>query len=198
MTPRFLPRVAAIACVILAACLTVNVYFYPSKEVDETAKQIIEDIRGGTAPEQQQGTPTEENPADQTSRTWNLISAAYAAEPETTVSTPAIVSLKAKLKSRSPLLLPYFQAGALGEGNDGIVVIRDTSTISMKDRAQLNALVKEENQDRLALYGEVGKELKVKDSDLPRVRKSFAKEWQKTAVSGWWVQKDTGEWIKVP
>jgi uncharacterized protein len=197
MNPRCLSRVAAIACVILAACLTVNVYFYPSKEVDETAKQIIEDIRGGTAPEQQ-GTPTEEKPADQTSRTWDLVSAACAAEPETTVSNPAIVSLKAKLKSRSPLLLPYFQAGALGEGNDGIVVIRDISAVSMKDRARLNSLVKEENQDRLALYGEVGKELKVKDSDLPRVQKSFAKEWQKTAGSGWWVQKDAGEWAKVP
>ena len=51
-TGRVFFAAAALTVSIVAACLTVNVYFYPSEEVDKTAKKIIEDIRsGGPMPE---------------------------------------------------------------------------------------------------------------------------------------------------
>ena len=55
----------------------------------------------------------------------------------------------------------------------------------MKDRATLNRIVNEENEDRKALYKEVAKELGVEDKDLPKVRRSFAEKWQAFAGAGW-------------
>jgi uncharacterized protein len=194
-TKRFL-AFGAVLTTTLLGCLTVNVYFYPSEEVDKTAKEIIKDIRGATAPEEE-GAKQESGVEGARPVNWNLVGIAYAGAKETAVSSPAIDSLKAKLKQRSNTLTPYFDAGAIGEGNDGLVAIRDASVLPMKDRAKLNQVVKEENTDRMALYEEVAKELEVKDKDLPQVQKSFATQWQETARKGWWVQDASGAWRKM-
>ena len=179
----------------LVACLTVNVYFYPSAEVDQTAREIIEDIRGPAIPEDEED-KGDIGQGDASPGAWRLVGVAYAGEEETAVSNPAIDSLKAKLKERSGNLGLYFDAGAIGEGNDGFVAIRDPSAVPMKDRAKLNGMVKEENADRKALYKEVAKALEVKDEDMPQVEKSFAYQWRQTVRKGWWFQDDLGEWNK--
>jgi uncharacterized protein YdbL (DUF1318 family) len=197
MSTRSLLVFAAIATIVIVACLTVNVYFYPSEEVDQTAKQIIEDIRGGALPEnEQEETEKEEGASETELEWWHLTAVAYAAGEETKVSNPAILSLKQKIKERFNDLKPYFKAGAIGEGNDGLVAIRDASVLPMKDRATLNRIVKEENKDRKALYKEVAKELGVEGKDLPKVQKSFAEKWQEFARSGWWIQDEAGNWNK--
>lgn len=199
MSLRHPYRIAGLLALFLAACLTVNVYFYPSKEVDQTAKKIIEDIRGAAMEEATgEEAPDEEGSNDKRSRGWGLVAPAYAAGQETMVSNPVIDSIKAKLKNRAGTIAPYFQSGAIGEGNNALVLIRDISVLPMRDRAKLNPLVKEENDDREKLYKEVAKELGVKDKDLPQVRKSFANEWQKTALPGWWIQLKNGNWKQVP
>jgi len=188
---------SAVLLASLVACLTVNVYFYPSEEVDQTAREIIEDIRGPAIPEDEEDKGDNGYGDGEASLgEWLLVGVAYAGEKETAVSNPAIDSLKAKLKERSKTLGRYFDAGAIGEGNDGFVAIRDASAVPMKDRAKLNGIVKEENADRKALYKEVAKALEVKDEDLPQVQKSFAKQWRQTVRKGWWFQDDLGEWNK--
>ena len=194
MSPRNPYLFAAVVTVALVACLTVNVYFYPSEEVDQTARKIIEDIRGTVMPENDlEETPKEEGAGSQG---WHLTGVAHAADKETTVSSPAIDSIKEKIKQRFDDLKPYFNAGAIGEANDGLVAIRDASVLPMKDRANLNRIVNEENADRKALYEEVAKELGVEDKDLPKVRRSFADKWQAFAGTGWWVQDVAGNWSK--
>jgi uncharacterized protein YdbL (DUF1318 family) len=185
---------AAAVTVVLAACLTVNVYFYPSEEVDQTARQIIEDIRGAAMPENDlEEAPKEEGAGSQG---WHLTGVAYAAGKETSVSSPAIDSLKEKIRQRFGDLKPFFDAGAIGEANDGLVAIRDASVLPMKDRATLNRLVNEENADRKVLYELVAKELGVETKDLPKVRQSFGEKWQEFAGAGWWVQDAAGNWSK--
>ena len=123
---------AALMTVALAACLTVNVYFYPSEEVDRTAKQIIEDIRGPSGQETPKGeTDSEEGGGANESQGWNLLGTAYAAASETTVSNPAIDAIKTRIKQRSTTLTPYLDAGAIGEGKDGLVGVRDASVLPM-------------------------------------------------------------------
>ncbi len=195
MSPKsFLASVTVLA-IVLVACLTVNVYFYPSEQVDQTAKEIIDDIRGSAPPEDENEKPDDGHGGAGTGG-WELVGVAYAAGQETAVSNPAIDSLKQRLKQRSATLAKYFDAGAIGEGRDGLVAVRDPAAVPMKDRAKLNGLVKDENADRMALYKEVAKELKVKDKDLPQVQRSFAEQWRETARKGWWVQDDQGEWHK--
>lgn len=192
-------RAAGLLVLMLAACLTVNVYFYPSKEVDQTAKKIIEDIRGAAVEKAGEGEGAKTiDKDDKSSQGWGLVESAYADSRETAVTNPTIDAIKESLKKRSPKLIPYFESGAIGEGNQGILVIKDISVLPMRDRAKLNAVVKEENDDREKLYQEVAKELGVKDKDLPQVRQSFAKEWQKFARSGWWIQLQSGDWKRIP
>ncbi len=194
MSPRNPYLFAAVVTVVLAACLTVNVYFYPSEEVDQTAQQIIEDIRGTIMPENDlEETPKGEGAGSQG---WHLTGVAHAAGKETTVSSPAIDAIKKRISQRFDKLKPYFKAGAIGEANDGLVSIRDASILPMKDRATLNRIVNEENADRKALYQEVAKELGVETKDLPKVRQSFARKWQAFAGAGWWVQDAAGNWSK--
>ena len=194
MCPRNPYVFAAVVTIALAACLTVNVYFYPSEEVDQTAKRIIEDIRGTAMPENDLKEAPKKEGAE--SQGWHLTGIAHAAGKETTVSSPAIDALKAKIKKRFDALKPYFNAGAIGEGNDGLVAIRDASVLPMKDRANLNRIVKEENGDRQTLYELVAKELGVEAKDLPKVRRSFAEQWQGFARKGWWVQDGAGNWSR--
>ena len=189
-------RVAVLPVAIVAACVTVNVYMYPSQDVDATAQRLIEDIRGAVMSDPS-GTPgpgEAREDADRNSFRWRFVGEAYASGGETRVSSPAIDALKDKLKRRAPVLNPFFDAGAVGEGKDGLVVLRDPSAVSMKDRAMINRVVKEENDDRMALYREVARELKVEDKDLPRVQESFAREWQRFARPGWWIQTPEGDW----
>lgn len=198
MKARRLFRCSGFLVLTLVACLTVNVYIYPSKEVDETAQKLIEDIRGEVVGEN----AAPPDAGDVTEKTkpgahrWNLIGTAHAAGGETTVSNPAIDALKEKLKNRASQLNPFFDAGAIGEGRDGLVAIRDVSVLPMKDRARVNRIVKEENDDRLAMYREVAGELNVEPKDLPRVQESFAREWQKFARPGWWIQASDGKWAR--
>ena len=197
-TGRVFFAAAALTVSIVAACLTVNVYFYPSEEVDKTAKKIIEDIRsGGPMPEkEQEGSQKGEGAGGSGSQGWHLTAVAYAASKETAVSSPAIDALKEKIKKRFDDLEPYFNAGAIGEANDGLVAIRDASVLPMKDRAKLNRIVNEENADRKALYKEVAKELGVEAKDMPKVQRSFAEQWQDFARPGWWIQDANGTWKK--
>ena len=190
--------VAAALTAALAACLTVNVYFYPSEEVDKTAQRIIKDIRSGgpTSEKGEEGSQEGEGAGESGSQGWHFTGGAYAASKETTVSSPAIEALKQKIKKRFNELEPYFNAGAIGEANDGLVAIRDASVLPMKDRAQLNRLVSEENTDRKALYKEVAKELGVEAKDMPKVQRSFAEQWQDFARPGWWIQDANGTWKK--
>ncbi len=190
-----LSQVVVFICFI-GACLTVNVYFYPSKEVDTAAKKIVEDIRSLEVPPDEDTTVTNKGGESSWLDSWKLIVSAEAAEADISVSNPAILAIKEKMKVRAAALMPFFEAGAIGEGKDGFVAVRDTSAISMQERAKLNPLVKAENDDRRELYKEVAKALGVKESDLDKVQESFAKEWQRSAKPGWWVEDASGTWKK--
>ena len=87
-------------------------------------------------------------------------------------------------------------AGNIGENNKGLVDVRDEGGLNLKDKAALRGLVKDENGDRMKLYAEVAKALNIDASQVGRIQKIFAESWSKAASPGWWVQKDTGEWIK--
>ena len=76
------------------------------------------------------------------------------------------------------------------------MAIRDASVLPMKDRANVNRIVNEENADRKVLYELVAKELGVEAKDLPKVQRSFAEKWQEFAGAGWWVQDTAGNWSK--
>jgi uncharacterized protein YdbL (DUF1318 family) len=186
---------------VFVSCVTVNIYF-PAAAIQKAADQIVEDVR--KAPEQEPQPapePTPEQKQDTSSRLapfWSIGLGPSEAEAavDLNVSTPAIRGLKASMASRFPQLQPLYSKGAIGETSNGYLAMRDASTLSLKERADLNRLVEQENADRRALYAEIMKANNLAANTLPEVERLFANSWRDKSSPGWWIQKDSGEWAK--
>jgi uncharacterized protein YdbL (DUF1318 family) len=184
---------AAAGLVLVLACITVNIYF-PEAEVKQAAAQIVDEIRKQEV-EKKGPMAAVELPRLRPAPSFTLVPAAYA-QQETTVSNPAIRALKDSMRNRFPSLKPYYDSGNIGETNKGLLEVRDESGLNLQAKAALRNLVKDENADRMKLYSEVAKAMNIEASQVERIQKIFAAEWEKTAASGWWVQKDDGTWVK--
>jgi len=171
--------------------LTVNVNF-PAGEVQKAADKVVGDIRGK---ETNQDTAPEGKPQSFKKIFIFAIPVAYA-EVNVDVSTPPIRKLKKSMKERFPDLEPFYNKGAIGEGNEGLVDIRDIEGLDLKERAKAKKLVNEENGDREALYREIAKANKFGEETIPDIKKIFANSWREDARTGWWIQKNNGQWGK--
>jgi uncharacterized protein YdbL (DUF1318 family) len=175
---------------LLMACVTVNVYF-PAKEVERRAGDIVDDIR-----RDQPATPAPASPQGalrQWLSGWSLTGTAWAQkEPE----SPAVSALKKQIRERFPRLAPLYQKGALGENNQGWLEIRDVNNLSPAEKNEVKPLVDSENRDRRALYLEVAKSMNVSPDQLIKVQRIFAEKWQQSASPGWWIQKGDGSWVQ--
>jgi uncharacterized protein YdbL (DUF1318 family) len=100
------------------------------------------------------------------------------------------------MANRFPQLQPLYGKGAIGETNTGLVTIRDTGALSLKEKADLNRLVGEENADRQALYTEIIRANNLDMGTLGEVQRLFANSWRDKSSPGWWIQSDNGEWRK--
>ncbi len=186
----------------VVACVTVNLYF-PAAAVQKAADQIVEDVRKtpGQAPQESPGQTPQQKPEKGSFldrfRFLHLgPTVAYAAAVDLNVSTPAIRSLKASMAGRYPQLQPMYSKGAVGETNTGYVAIRDTGALSLKERADVNRLVEQENADRRALYTEIIKANNLDMGTLSEVQRLFANSWRDKSSPGWWIQLDNGQWAK--
>jgi uncharacterized protein len=186
--------------IFLVSCVTVNIYF-PAAAIQKAADQIVDDVR--KTPEQKPGEGSEQKPGDKTDKTdlWGRVRVAYigpteahAAAVDVNVSTPAIRALKASMANRFPQLQPLYGKGAIGETNTGLVAIRDTGALSLKEKADLNRLVGEENADRQALYREIIRANNLDMGTLAEVQRLFANSWRDKSSPGWWIQSDNGQW----
>lgn len=177
---------------VVAACVTVNVYF-PASAVQKAADEIVEDVRTkGQSPEIK---PDKSSWLKEGLEHLCGVQAAHA-EMNIDVSTPTVRALREKMKGRFPLLKPFYDKGNVGENNRGLLEIRVTEGLGLKDKAQLNGLVEGENKDRTALYKEIVSANKLGDEVMPQVQKLFANSWRQKSQQGWWVETDKGDWEK--
>jgi len=105
-----------------------------------------------------------------------------------------IAAIKQRMKRRFQIMKPYYMKGYLGETLNGYLKIYRQPT-SLRDRIKLKKLVAAENRDRNALYTEVARVLKIQPSQMDRLRRIFAKQWQDTAPKGTYIQTATG-WVR--
>lgn len=188
---------------LLAACVTVNVYF-PAAAAQSAADQIIDTITQGqkASPPQGQAQPKPQGSTVMPSQSIlvvavgtalnAIIPAAQAQNANLDISTPEVRAIVGSLANRNGELRPYFASGAIGLTADGHVDVRDQNAIPLPERAKVKSLVADENRDRDALYAEVAKanghpEWK---SDI---QNTFAKRWIAKADAGTWYQ-DGGAW----
>ena len=200
---RVLPLKIALLSFVMAACVTINVYF-PAAAADKAADQFINDVTGGS--KNSSGTPPQSNLLPQQEHNifvaalghalYALIPSAHAQDAEAALNTntPAIARIKASMTQRFGELEKFFASGAVGLTKDGMIEVRDLNAVALPDRATVKRLVAEDNADRGQLYAEIAKA-----SNHPEwaddIKKSFAKRWVATgAKSGWYYQDDSGAW----
>jgi uncharacterized protein YdbL (DUF1318 family) len=194
------PVISALFCwllVLFFSCVTINIYF-PEAAVKEIADEIVGEVRKTDEKKKDEVKKVSikaENKLKQ-AKTFSFVPAAYAQEQETSVSNPKIRALKEAIKERFTEFERFYDGGHVGEAIDGFVQVREEGDLSLKDRAQLRSLVKDENADRKNLYAEVALALEIDSSQIPRLQKVFAGSWIEKARPGWWIQNEDGEWVK--
>jgi uncharacterized protein YdbL (DUF1318 family) len=182
--------------VFIISCVTVNIYF-PAAEVQKAADVIVEDVR--QLDKKQEQKPQEQQKLNQYYQKLKKLSWGMAeayAQIDIEVTTPAIRALKDSIKARFSQLKPFYDKGNVGESNTGFLENRDLGNMSLKEKADLSRLIEQENKDRKDLYAEIMKANKFGPDVLPQIQKIFANSWRDKSQSGWWIQKDSGEWEK--
>ena len=181
----------------LAACVTINVYFQAAA-AERAAEKFVGDVLGE---------PNEEgslfNPLDLPANVVLiaaaglvdfLISDAQAQQAEIEINTPQINTIKARMAQRQRQHLDsMFDAGAIGFGSDGLVIIRDRSAVPLSERRSLESVVADENRDRKAVYREIAVANGHPEWEK-EIQATFAKEWAGNARRGWYYQDSSGAW----
>jgi uncharacterized protein len=196
-------KILALLSVLVAACVTINVYF-PAAAAEKAADRIIDDVWG---PQGQQSQPAPK-PNDKTSllapsgaqhllfaaagAALDFVIPAADAQVDLDVSTPEIRAITASMESRHAQLAKYYGSGAVGLTEDGQVEVRDQNAIPLPERNTVRQLVADENKDRAALYTQIAKANGHPEWEAD-IRKTFATRWIAKAQGGWYY-KQGGAW----
>lgn len=207
--------------VMLAACVTVNVYF-PAAAAERAADQIIDSVTGQSSSAPQAPKPAPGQGSTPQGSTYppgtpalaphalggagpmlraaagNLLellipSAQAQSAANLDVNTPEIRAVTSSMQARFAQLKPYFESGAIGLTANGHVEVRDANAAALAERATLKRLVAEENSDRDALYAEIAK-----GNGHPEwkndIQQTFGRRWIERASPGWYYKDAGGNW----
>jgi uncharacterized protein YdbL (DUF1318 family) len=197
---RYLPIKVAALCLLLSACVTINVYF-PAAAAEKAADRIIEDVWGSDAQKSNANKRTQlDEPASQrvllaaAGAVLDLIvPAAHAQGADLNIATPVVKQLTASMEERHAQLKKYYDSGAIGLTRDGLIEIRDQNLIPLPERNSARKLVADENADRANLYREIASANGHPEWETD-IRKTFAQRWIERASPGWYVQDEGGQW----
>jgi hypothetical protein len=211
------------ACGFFASCaiITVNVYF-PEKDVKQAYKSLDEMLLkqdgGKPAVDKPPGESPPQAPEKKESpvsslplggMSLSLVPTAWAAEgvaDELAIEMAGmddVIKAYEQMKERLPLLNDLREKGAVGEANDGRVVVRDATALGDRQK-----LVEDENGNRKAVITGMARAL-LKINKLPETKenlgqvlgqsaRTYADTKRDEARAGWWVQMPgkNGRWVQ--
>jgi len=204
-----------LATLFIIACVTINVYF-PEAAIKDISEQIEEEValKAAEAAEAQAGgddaapagegipVPAETGEAvvPNNAGLFDLllgVTPAYAADevsrPE--ITNPAIRRIIDSRASRLPGIRAWKNKGVIGEGKDALLVPRNLQSIKdLRQRAEVQRLIKDENRDREELFREIATAKNVDLSQLPRIKETYAATLRADARPGDWIQMPDGAW----
>lgn len=174
------------SALLIASCVTINVYF-PAAAAEKAADRFIDEVWGeqGPPPEDAPATVPEPQSSGVSERVLAFFIPSAHAQADINISTPGINKLQKSMRKRHKELLPFYDAGALGLTAKGLVAVRDAKVVPIGDRAKLQQLVAAENRDRNALYKEIAQANGHPEWE-DDIRKTFANQWVAKARGGWW------------
>jgi uncharacterized protein YdbL (DUF1318 family) len=123
------------------------------------------------------------------------VAGAAGAQANLQIDTPAVAALRASLRDRHTQLAPLYTSGAVGLTKDGSIGLRDANLVPLAQRAQVNGLIAEGNQDRAALYREIARANGHPEWEN-EIRATFAQRWIDRAQPGWYYQNASGAWVR--
>ena len=187
----------------LISCVTINIYF-PAAAAEKAAEKIVDDVLKNTPtddvkePETENSQsyyPTEAHQSVILAITNFLIPTAEASQANISIDSPAIRAIRNSMEKRQAKLRPYYQSGAVGFTNNGLIASVSNAGLSVKQKSTVKKLIKAENKDRFNLYSEIAKA-----NGHPEWKKdiqnTFSKTWIKKISSGWMYQNAAGQWQK--
>jgi uncharacterized protein YdbL (DUF1318 family) len=198
---------ALVFAVVSCAVITVNIYF-PEKDVKEAYKELEKELmttepkKEGQQPQQMPGT----KPGS--SLRFDFVAMAYAQEPglsekiaDIIKKMPDVVNAYKERGSRMAETDRIRNEGAVGEGNDGMLVVRE-GTLSAADRK----IVEMENANRRTVILGMTKAIirlnRLQETPeniqqvKPQATAQFADLRRDSAKRGWWVQDPGGNWVR--
>jgi len=201
----------ALASLVIGACVTINVNF-PAAATEKAADQIIDAVTGTMGSNTSGGgkqTAPPMVPVSQQSKAkpgflvaaignvlYALVPVAHAQDANLDISSPEIRAITNSMQARFGQLQKFFDSGALGMTQTGLIEVRDANAVSLPDRGVLNKLVAEDNRDREALYTEIAK-ANGHPEWAADIRKTFARRWvERGARAGWYYQNASGAWVQ--
>jgi uncharacterized protein len=194
-------------CLVLSACVTINVYF-PAAEAEKAADKIIDGIVGGAAPaepakreDNKQGAVREDSGPQRVllaaaASVLDFIVPPAQAQANLNVDTPQIRALTQSMEARFAQMKKYFDSGSIGLARDGLVQVRDQNLVPLPERNVVRKLIAEDNADRSNLYKEMAAANGHPEWEAD-IRTTFAERWAaRAASSGWYYQDASGAWTK--
>lgn len=191
-------KLSLLSALLLTACVTINIYF-PAAAAEKAADTIIKDIQSIT-PTPIPKPKAELNDWQMTAMHWLdsslnlLISPAQADEANLTIDSPEIRQLRATMEARFASLQPFYVAGYVGIQANGLLTVRDATTVPLQERNAVNTLVAAENADRHALYQAIAN-ANGHPNWVADIQATFANRWIGNAQAGWWYQS-AGNWVQ--
>ena len=190
-----LKRTTFILAFLVSACVTVNIYF-PAAAVERAAEQIVKETWGDSSKSPPPAPQGQNRYSPWRLVMLSLVNEAHAQEADINVSNPSIRAIKDSIKARSEAIKPFMDRGNIGIGSDGLLTIRNSDGLNLKERAEIKQLVDAENRDRENLYGEIAKANNISNESIPKIKAIFAKSWLEQARPGWSIQDSQGNWRK--
>jgi uncharacterized protein YdbL (DUF1318 family) len=194
----------AILALALAACVTINVYF-PEAAIKDLSEKIEDEVEKQAAQEAEEAAAepdaASDDPAPQGGDLGLLdmvlgVSPAMAQDvPDAEVSNPAIRKLIESRAERIADINRLKATGAIGESNRALLEIRKLDAVGdLRERAEVQRLVKAENADREQLFREIAAAKNVEVSQLEKIRETYAATLREKARPGDWIQLPDGTW----
>jgi len=198
-----------IGALALVACITINVYF-PEAAIKDLSEQIEDQVERQAAGETGDEAPASQDPPPQARRsnaTGDVMMAvlslgatvAWAEDevPAPEITNPAIRKIIDSRAQRLDAVNRFKASGVVGENNTALLEIRDLDLVDgLRERAEVQRLVKAENSDRDQLFREIAAAKDVDLSQLPKIQQTYAQTLREKARPGAWIQLPDGEWVK--
>jgi uncharacterized protein len=213
MFRRALPVKLTLASFVVAACVTVNVYF-PAAEAERAADRAIDVVKGAPGSTGTQSQSQQERSDSETTRfeavpsepplllaalghaLEMLVPAAHAQNANIDISSPEVDAILGSMRSRyQGELKKYFASGAIGYAANGDIAVRDQAAVPLTERATVKRLVAEDNSDRAALYASIAKANGHPEWEA-EIRQTFARRWIEKASAGEYYQDTGGNWAQ--